>query len=89
MSQLGHERRPFKRRLLDDFRYAPGSDRGRVAAQYVAKGQQETHAPQQKLGSIRSPRCRLAFRRAAKVAREFSSSSVNASGGTAQGLLAR
>ena len=39
MSQMGHERRPFKRRLLDDFRYAPGSDRGRVAAQHVAKGQ--------------------------------------------------
>jgi hypothetical protein len=34
----GHERRPFKWRLLDNFRYAPGSDRGRVAAQYVAKG---------------------------------------------------
>jgi hypothetical protein len=39
VSALGHERRPFKWRLLDDFRYARGSDRGRVAAQYVAKGQ--------------------------------------------------
>jgi hypothetical protein len=38
----GHERRPFKWRLLDNFRYAPGSDRGRVAAQYVAKGQKRT-----------------------------------------------
>jgi hypothetical protein len=42
MSQRGHERRPFKWRLLDNFRYAPGSDRGRVAAQYVAKGQKLT-----------------------------------------------
>jgi hypothetical protein len=33
------ERRPFKWRLLDNVRYASGSDRGRVAAQYVAKGQ--------------------------------------------------
>jgi hypothetical protein len=40
MSQLGHERRPFKWRLLDNFRYSPGSDRGRVAAQYVAEGPQ-------------------------------------------------
>jgi hypothetical protein len=36
MSVVGHERRPFKSRLLDDFRYAPGSDRGRVAAQHDA-----------------------------------------------------
>jgi hypothetical protein len=42
MTVPGHERRPFKRRLLDDFRYAPGSDRGRVATQYVAKGQKAT-----------------------------------------------
>jgi hypothetical protein len=38
MSDVGHERRPFKWRLLDNFRYSPGSDRGRVGAQYVAKG---------------------------------------------------
>ena len=47
MSGLGHERLPFKWRLPVNFRYAPGSDRGRVAAQYVAMGQQQTHAPQQ------------------------------------------
>jgi hypothetical protein len=39
MSPLGHERRPFKRRLLDNFRYSPVSDRAVVAVQYVAKGQ--------------------------------------------------
>jgi hypothetical protein len=42
MSAKGHERRLFKWRLLANFRYAPGSDRGRVAAQYVAKGQNRT-----------------------------------------------
>ena len=47
MSGLGHERRPFKSRPLDNFRYATSSDRGRLAAQYVAKGQLLTHAPQQ------------------------------------------
>ena len=36
---VGHERRPFKWRLLDNFRYTPGSDRCCVAVQYVAKGQ--------------------------------------------------
>jgi hypothetical protein len=34
---LGQERLAFKWRLLDNFRYSPGSDRGRVAAQHVAK----------------------------------------------------
>ena len=33
---LGDGHRPV------DFRYAPASDRGRVAVQYVAKGQQAT-----------------------------------------------
>jgi hypothetical protein len=42
MSESGHERRPFKWQLLDNFRYAPGSDRGRGAAQYVAKGHEPT-----------------------------------------------
>jgi hypothetical protein len=42
MSPTGHERRRFKWRLLDDFRYAPGSDRSRVAAQYVARCLQQT-----------------------------------------------
>ena len=42
MSAWGHERRPFKWRLLDDFRYSPGSDRGSGAAQYVAKGHNGT-----------------------------------------------
>jgi hypothetical protein len=47
----------------------------------------KTHATQQKLGlySITS----LRAGRAAKVASEFGFSSVNASGGMAQGLLAR
>jgi hypothetical protein len=39
MSLLGQEHLAFKWRLLDNFRYAPGSDRDRGAAQYVAKGQ--------------------------------------------------
>ena len=42
MSVKGHERRPFKWGLLDNFRYSPGSDRGRGAAQHVAKGQKAT-----------------------------------------------
>jgi hypothetical protein len=39
MSALGQERLAFKWRLLNNFRYSPDSDRGRVAAQHVAKGQ--------------------------------------------------
>jgi hypothetical protein len=45
VSEMGHERRPFKWRRPDNFRYAPGSDRGRVAAQYVAKGQKRSILP--------------------------------------------
>jgi hypothetical protein len=49
----------------------------------------KTHATQQKLGLYSITSLRAGLRRAAKVASEFGSSSVNASGGMAQGLLAR
>jgi hypothetical protein len=55
MSQKGRKRHPFKWRLLDYFRYAPGTDRGRGAPQYVPNGQFRTHAAKQKR-FIRSPR---------------------------------
>jgi hypothetical protein len=75
MSAQGHERRPFKWRLLDNFRYSPGGDRGRVAAQYVAKGQQQKYRDtwsylvglQQEAGTLEGAatlrsQCRIIFR---------------------------
>jgi hypothetical protein len=47
MSELGQSRRATQPCLPFNVRYTPDSDRIGVAVQYVAKGQQETHAPQQ------------------------------------------